>query len=433
MTKEILKKIIIKILELEARLVVKKYKPKIVAITGNLGKTSSKDAIYTVLSGHFFVRKSDKSFNSDIGIPLAILGCPTGWNNPVIWLKNILDGLGLIFLKNHYPKWLVLEVGADRPGDIKKVAKWLRPDVVVVTGFGEVPVHVEFFPSVADLVKEKSYLIKALKKGGTAILGSDDKYSIGMKEDTNEKTITYGFGADAAVRASHESVLYDENKLPIGMTFKLNYGANSVPINVMGTAGRAQINSVLAAMAVGVSEGLNIVSLAESVNKHETPLGRLKIIKGLKGSVILDDTYNSSPKALSEALDAISEVKQGRTSKKIAILGDMMELGKYSRAEHEKAGEKAAKIVDILAVVGLRAKFIAEGAISAGMPKEKIFYFENSNDAGVYLNGLLGKGDIILIKGSQSMRMERAVEKLMLNPENRVNLLVRQEKEWLEK
>lgn len=431
MTKEILKKIVIKILELESRLVIKKYKPKIVAVTGNLGKTSAKDAIYTVLSGHFFVRKSDKSFNSDIGIPLTILGCPTGWNNPAIWLKNILNGLGLIFLKNHYPKWLVLEVGADRPGDIKKISKWLRPDVVVVTGFGEIPVHVEFFPSVADLVKEKSYLIKALKKGGTAILGSDDKYSIGMKENTDEKIVTYGFGEEASVKASHQSVLYDENKLPTGMTFKLNYGPNSLPVNIMGTAGRAQINSVLAALAVGVSEGLNIVSLAESVNKHETPPGRLRIIKGLKGSVILDDTYNSSPKAISEALDALAEIKT--RGKKLAILGDMMELGKYSRAEHEKAGEKATKIVDILAVVGLRAKFIAEGAMAAGISKEKIFYFENSSEAGTYLNGLLGKGSIVLVKGSQSMRMERAVEKLMQNPENRADLLVRQEKEWLER
>ena len=431
MTKEILKKIIIKILELESRLVVKKYKPRIVAVTGNLGKTSAKDAIYTVLSGHFFVRKSDKSFNSDIGIPLAILGCPTGWNNPAIWLKNILNGLELIFLKNHYPKWLVLEVGADRPGDIKKISKWLRPDVVVVTGFGEIPVHVEFFSSVADLVKEKSYLVKAVKNGGTVILGSDDKYSIGMKEDTGEKIVTYGFGEEAAVRASHQSVLYDENKLPAGMTFKLNYGANSVPINIMGTVGRAQINSVLAAMAVGVSEGLNIVSSAESVSKHETPPGRLRIIKGRKGSVILDDTYNSSPKAISDALDALLEIKT--KGKKIAILGDMMELGKYSRGEHEKAGEKAAKIVDTLAVVGLRAKFIAEGAIAAGMPKEKILYFENSSEAGLYLSGLLGKDSVVLIKGSQSTRMERAVEKLMLSPENRADLLVRQEKEWLER
>lgn len=431
MTKEILKKIIIKILQIEARLVIYKYKPKIVAVTGNLGKTSAKDAIYTVLSGHFFVRKSDKSFNSELGIPLAVLGCPTGWNNPAIWFKNILNGLELIFLKNHYPKWLVLEVGADRPGDIKKISKWLRPDIAVVTGFGEIPVHVEFFPSVADLVKEKSYLVKAVKKGGTVVLGSDDKYSIGMKEETGDKIITYGFGEEAAVRASHESVLYDENKLPAGMTFKLNYGANSMPINITGTVGRAQINSVLAAMAVGVSEGLNIVSLAESVHKHETPPGRLKIIKGLKGSVILDDTYNSSPRALSEALDAIGGVKT--KVKKLAILGDMMELGKYSRGEHEKAGEKAAKIVGTLAVVGLRAKFIAEGAIVAGMPKEDILYFENSSEAGTYLNGLLGKGSVVLVKGSQSMRMERAVEKLMLNPEERTDLLVRQEKEWLER
>ncbi len=431
MIKDILKKIIIKILELEARLVIGKYKPKIVAVTGNLGKTSAKDAIFTVLSAHFFVRKSDKSFNSEIGIPLTILGCPTGWNDPVIWFRNILKGLALIFLKNHYPKWLVLEVGADRPGDIKKISRWLRPDIVVVTGFGEVPVHVEFFSSIADLVKEKSYLVKAVRRGGAVILVSDDKYSIGMKEETGEKMITFGWSEEAAVKASHESVIYDENNLPTGMTFKLNYGPNSLPVSIVGTVGRAQINSVLAAIAVGVSEGLNIVSLAESIHSHETPLGRLKIIKGLKGSVILDDTYNSSPRALSEALDALSIIKtRGR---KIAVLGDMMELGKYAKSEHEKAGEKAAKTADVLAVVGLRAKFIAEGALAAGMSKDAVLYFENSSDAGTYLNGLLGKGSAVLVKGSQSMRMERAVEKLMLNPERRAELLVRQEKEWLER
>ncbi len=431
MVKEILKKIIIKILELEARLVIKKYKPKIVAVTGNLGKTSAKDAIYTVLSARFFVRKSDKSFNSELGVPLAILGCPTGWNDPVIWFKNILNGLGLVFLKNHYPKWLVLEVGADRPGDIKKISKWLHPDIVVVTGFGEVPVHVEFFKSPEDLVKEKSYLVKAVKPGGTAILSSDDRHSLGMKEISKEKVTTFGWAEEAAVRASHESVIYGEDKLPIGMTFRLDHGHNSLPVNIMGTVGRAQINSVLAAFAVGISEDMNIVSMSQAIASHQTPPGRLKIIKGIKGSVILDDTYNSSPKALTEALDALLAVKT--RGKKIAILGDMMELGKYSRAEHEKAGEKAAKIADVLAVVGLRAKFIAEAALAAGMPKEKILHFENSKEAGTYLNGLVGKGSVVLVKGSQSVRMERAVEKLMLTPEERGNLLVRQEKEWLER
>ena len=140
--KNILKKIIIYKITTLARLVLLKYKPKIVAVTGNVGKTSTKDAIYTVLSSEFFVRKSEKSFNSDIGVPLTILGCHNGWSNPILWIKIIIRGIELVVFKNKYPQWLVLEVGADRPGDIKNITEWIKPDVVVVTRFGEVPCKV---------------------------------------------------------------------------------------------------------------------------------------------------------------------------------------------------------------------------------------------------------------------------------------------------
>lgn len=123
---------------------VRKYKPRIVAVTGSVGKTSTKDAIFAVLADNQHVRKSDKSFNSEIGLPLTILGCPNAWNNPLRWLQNIFDGFLLLVLPSRYPAWLVLEVGADRPGDISGVAKWLPVDVAVITRLPEVPVHVEF-------------------------------------------------------------------------------------------------------------------------------------------------------------------------------------------------------------------------------------------------------------------------------------------------
>src|SRR3989344_4004758 len=123
--KKILRAVIVLLLTLEARLVLRKYRPQIVAVTGSVGKTSAKDAIYSVLSGSYFIRKSEKSYNSDIGIPLAILGLKTGWGTMFIWGKNIIEGLALIFFPNHYPRTLVLEVGADRPDDIRRIAKWL--------------------------------------------------------------------------------------------------------------------------------------------------------------------------------------------------------------------------------------------------------------------------------------------------------------------
>jgi UDP-N-acetylmuramoyl-tripeptide--D-alanyl-D-alanine ligase len=138
----IFKNIITAILTLEARAVLWRYKPKVIAVTGSVGKTTTKDAIFAVLSPHVHVRKSQKSFNSEIGVPLTILGLESGWRDPLVWLSNIVQGFLLVIIKSDYPSWLVLEVGADRPGDIKNIARWLRPDIAVITAIPEIPVHV---------------------------------------------------------------------------------------------------------------------------------------------------------------------------------------------------------------------------------------------------------------------------------------------------
>src|SRR3989344_2082713 len=165
--RSVFKQLVVTLLRLEARAVLKKYKPKIVAVTGSVGKTSAKDAIYSVLAEGSHVRKSEKSFNSEIGLPLTILGAPNAWSNPLKWIENLFDGLFLIIFPAKYPEWLVLEVGADRPGDIKSLATWLPVDVAVITRLPEVPVHVEYFDSPEEVVEEKAALIHALKSGGT--------------------------------------------------------------------------------------------------------------------------------------------------------------------------------------------------------------------------------------------------------------------------
>ena len=151
-----------------------RHKPKIIAVTGSVGKSTTKDAIYAVLSGSLHVRKSEKSFNGDVGVPLTILGCENGWKNPLKWLINIAKGLWLVLIPQSYPEWLVLEVGADRPGDIKRIARWLKPDIAVLTAIPETPAHVEFFASPDELMKEKLSLAESLKPGGTLVLYGDD-------------------------------------------------------------------------------------------------------------------------------------------------------------------------------------------------------------------------------------------------------------------
>ena len=192
MVKSFLKKIIIWILEIEARIVLKKYKPRIVAITGSVGKTSTKDAVFSIFSRFFNARKSKKSYNSDIGVPLAILDCESGWYSPLLWIKNILKGLGIIFGKENYPEWLILEMGVEGKGDIENLLKIVKPKVGVITFIGELPVHVEFFASPEELAREKSKLVKALGGDDFAVLNFDDDTVFSLKDEIKARVLGYG-------------------------------------------------------------------------------------------------------------------------------------------------------------------------------------------------------------------------------------------------
>jgi UDP-N-acetylmuramoyl-tripeptide--D-alanyl-D-alanine ligase len=414
--KFIIKKIIVFILILESKLIIKKYKPFIVAVTGSVGKTSTKDAIYTVLANNSYVRKSEKSFNSDIGIPLTILGCQNGWSDLTIWLKNILHGLELILFKSKYPECLVLEVGADHPNDIKKVSKWLKTDIAVITKVSEIPVHVEFFPTPEDVLKEKLYLAESLKNNGILIVSADDKRLVEASKNYKQKVMTFGIDNLATVSASDISM-----NIKYGVSFKLNYEGNSIPVNIKGAIGNQFIYPILAASVVGIARNISISKIIESIPNHTPSKGRMNILSGINGGTLIDDTYNSSPDAVSEALNALSKIDT--TGKKIAVLGDMMELGKYSADEHRKIGEKAMKVCNILVTVGPRAKLMSKDSV----------HFDSSINAGEYVKGIIGEGDIVLLKGSQSIRLERAAKILLVDPDKASDLLVRQEAEWLAK
>ena len=429
--KEIFKKIVSTVIQLEAEAILKKYKPKIIAVTGSVGKTSTKDAIYSAISKYYYIRKSDKSFNSDIGVSLTVLGCNNAWNNPVMWLYNIWQGLLLIILNKKYPEWLVLEVGADRPGDIKKIAKWVKPDVVVVTKFANVPVHIEYFKSKDEVVAEKGNLVFALKHDGTLVLNSDDADVFAFKNKTTNKIITYGLMGDALMRATNYSVYYNENQEPFGVHFKVEYKGNTLPVKIIGSLGQNNIYSALAALAVGVSLNLNLVDLTENLTKFIPPKGRMNLIKGIKRSIIIDDTYNSSPVALHSALETLKDLRT--KYRKIAILGDMMELGRHTAEEHKKAGEVVATACDLLVTVGLRSRGIAESAIDTGLDEDSVLQFDTSLEAGEYIKNIIKEGDIILVKGSQSTRMEKVVKEIMAEPEQASELLVRQDEEWLKR
>ena len=438
MIKDIFKKLITYILRVESKLVLMKYKPKIIAVTGSVGKTSTKDAVYACLSKVSHVRKSEKSYNSEIGLPLTILGIPNGWNNPIVWLDNIFMGLWLFLAPHKYPKWLVLEVGIGKEGDMGRTASWLQTDVVIITAIGETPAHIEFFRSRKNLIEEKSQLIKTLKKDGLLILNADDPDVLEMKKKTKNITLTYGFNKASDVLASQDNIFYNEKNIPAGVIFRVDQGGDSLPVVIQGVFGRNHVYASLAALTLSVGLKFNTIGAINALKEYDAPPGRMRLLPGIRDCVIIDDTYNSSPFACESALRTLGKVNY--SERKIAVLGDMLELGKHTEEAHKNVGRVAAENVEVLVVVGPRSRAIKEGAMEAGMVEGNlskdqpgIFEFLNSEDAGKFMQLFVQPGDIVLAKGSQGMRMERVVDAILLDHENKSKLLVRQDKEWLEK
>ncbi|OGI94858.1 hypothetical protein A3A03_00915 [Candidatus Nomurabacteria bacterium RIFCSPLOWO2_01_FULL_40_18] len=428
------KKIIAYILQIESRLALFKYRPKVIAITGSVGKTSTKDAVYAVLSQITYVRKSEKSYNSEIGLPLTILGVSNGWNNPLIWIQNIVKGLWLFIWPHKYPKWLVLEVGVGKEGDMRKTASWLLSDVVIITAIGETPAHIEFFHSRKSLIEEKSKLLKTLKPDGLSILNADDPDVLSMKTNSKHRTITYGFKEGADVLGSGESILYDSNEVPEGIIFRVDTEGKSLPVTIEGVFGRNHMYASLASLALILGLKFNIINAIEALKNYDVPPGRMRLLKGINDSLIIDDTYNSSPFASESALKTLGAIKrETKNQRKIAVFGDMLELGKYTALAHRDKGKIAAENCNILVVVGQRAQDIKQGALLAGMNEKNIFEFLNSKEAGEFMKTFVQRGDLVLVKGSQGMRMERVSEAILQDQANKDKLLVRQDDEWLKK
>lgn len=429
--KTILKKIIVFILTIESKIVLFRFKPKIITITGSVGKTSTKDAIFTALSKNLKVRKNQKSFNSEIGTPLTILGLENAWSDPVLWLKNIFLGLMVPFKKN-YPQWLILEVGADRPMDVQRTAKWLKPDIAVITALPKIPVHLEYFASPEAVMEEDLSIIKFLKKDGALILNADDKTVLSAKDRFDGKIYTYGSENTATVSFSNENIIYqniNEIKLPAGVSFKVQYAGNSVPVSLKNVLGVQHILPVTAAIAVGLSQNIPFLDMTKNFFDYEAPKGRMNLILGKNNSIIIDDTYNASPVAMQKAVDVLAEIETN--SIKIAVLGDMLEIGNFSASEHKKIGEKIAKNkINFLIAVGIRSQSIKEGALSAGMKEDCVFHVKNYSEATKLVLERIKEGSVILVKGSQSIRLEKVVSEIILDQNNKEKLLVRQDKDW---
>ena len=434
MTKSFMKKLIQTLLASKARRAIRKYKPKIIAVTGSVGKTSTRNAIAAILSEKFRVGSVLENYNNEFGVPLAILGEKSPGKSALGWLRILLKCVSA----KDFPQVFVLEYGADHRGDISHLCDIAVPDVAVLTALS--PVHVENFASFEELIEEKAILIDRTTAGGLSVLNADDERVMALSPRARGSVSTYGFGEKAHFRAENfELKTRDDFSFEPGENFGevhfdlyLSAQNQHATMRLENHLSRVSVSSALAALAIGMHFDLTLDEIIAGLKNFAPQTGRMRPLPGIKGCLLLDDSYNAAPASMRAALEVLFDFSVREGARRIAALGSMAELGRCSEEEHRQLGERAAKSgVDLLVTVGEPARDIDRGAAAAGLDHTKITHFDTSQEAGRFLDSEVKKGDVVLIKGSQSARMERVTKDLMAEPLRAGEFLVRQSEYWM--
>jgi UDP-N-acetylmuramoyl-tripeptide--D-alanyl-D-alanine ligase len=413
--RSLIKHIVASILALFAGVIIAKYRPTVVMVTGSVGKTSTKDAVAAALSPRFFIRASEKSYNSEFGVPFTIFGVHNPWKSFVSWLNVFREAISLIVLPNHYPNLLVLEVGADRPGDLSRILRIVLPDAVVITLLPDIPVHVEAYASPEAVREEEFTPAYALPAGAPLIISAEDPHALTMVRRIAARVSTYGTTKGSNIQLSRIG-FYTEKSRVLGMQARVKTPEGEGVLLVKGSVGVTQIFPAAAALATALSLSVSLDDALRGLEAYVPPPGRGRILEGKNDSIIIDESYNASPAAVEEALKTLRAFPGPK--RRIAVLGDMLELGRYSVNEHERIGQLARGMADVVIGVGVRARGISGD-----------FSYDDAHTAAKALTEIVSPGDVILIKGSQSVRAERIVEALLASRTD-LHKLVRQEREW---
>jgi UDP-N-acetylmuramoyl-tripeptide--D-alanyl-D-alanine ligase len=354
-----------------------KLNVRVIGITGSVGKSTTKELIADVLGQRYQTLKSPGNLNNEIGLPLTLLS----------------------LTEAH--QCAVLEMGFYVPGEITVLCRIARPHVGVITNIGTV--HAERAGTKEAIARGKEELARALPAApeGTAVLNYDDPLVRAMAGSTKASVFYYGLSPEADLWADEVEGLGLD-----GIGFRMHYRDEVLYLRVP-LIGRHSVHTALRATAVGLVEGLNWEEIVNGLRSEHMQL-RLMSVKSQTGALILDDTYNASPESTLAALNLLEEL-EGR---KVAVLGDMLELGPYEKEGHETIGDRAAEVVDELITVGERGKLIATAAWHAGLSRKLINTFSDNQQAIEYLKGHLGEQDVVLIKGSRGMQMDRIVTAL---------------------
>jgi UDP-N-acetylmuramoyl-tripeptide--D-alanyl-D-alanine ligase len=355
-------------------------------ITGSNGKTSTKDAVATVLSRKAPTLKTYASYNHELGYPQTLLR-----------------------LEPQH-RYAVLEMGAQWVGELRWLSETIaRPDWSLITNVGAA--HLGLFGSQERVAQAKSELVQVLRPDGIAMLNYDDLNVRAMREKTVARVLFYGLSPEAHIYA--DEITGDPLK---GHSFTLNYQYIQRRVE-LHLPGHHSLMTALAAAAAGVAAEMHLDDICAALEELKPPPGRCELKTGPNGSTLIDDTFNANRQSIVAALEAIRDSELGRKGKRWIVLGDIFELGEYARQEHVTSGEAVAGVADYFVAVGDQARFYVEGALAAGMKPEQIYYFsadvENAAEleaakraAADLLVRELHSEDLVLLKGSHGMRME---------------------------
>jgi UDP-N-acetylmuramoyl-tripeptide--D-alanyl-D-alanine ligase len=356
-----------------ARSIRERYPFTLIAITGSAGKTTTKEMIATLVGSEKRTFKSWGNFNNLIGCPLCI--------------DNTPDDAEVV----------VSEMGMNHKGEIAQLAGLTHPDVGVYTNIG--PVHIEFFGTIEKIAEAKRELLENVKPGGTIIINVDNKYVMDISRGFKGRKVTYGIENDAEFRGTH----IRERGL-LGTSFEVN--GHSFDFSLPG---RHNLENLLAAIATARSVGISWEGIERGV-ANVKPAYHRGIILDANGATVYDDTYNSNPYALGRALTLMSEADVA--GRRIAVIGDMLELGPDELDYHRDSGRAIPKTVDTVVGVGKRSRALLDGAREAGFGDDKLHHFDDAQSAGEFLKTFIRPGDLVLIKASRGIGLDRTVNML---------------------
>lgn len=405
-----------------ARQIIAKHQPIVIGITGSVGKTSTRDAIFAVVKKAYSVRKGEKNFNNEFGLPFTIIGTDGPERNPLKWLWLFAKGY-LILWFGSFPKVLIAEMGVDRPGDMDYLLSIAKPNIAVITNIGMS--HYEYFKSYEAVSLEKGKLVEALPEDGTAVISNDNELARAQTKKTSSKVITFGFADSSNVKIL---ISAEKFSVPVQTTALIKTNFNDFEV-VFNAIGKPHAEAVAAAVAVGLNLNIPVEKIKSGITHYKAVPGRLNFLNGIKHTVLIDDTYNASPDSMKEALDLLSRAPQ---QKKVAILGDMLELGELSQSSHEEIGAMVGRMnLEMLVTVGSLGRIFHDSALHNGMLEDKVFWFETGDEATEFVLQHLPEESIVLVKGSQGVRMEKVSKVLLADQSTAGQVLPRQYGKWL--